>query len=117
MVPINLSYLVSHKGKASSTVLHTCRLWSVEIWWMVTSRIACISCCSHFLIKSHICNFCLQKIVKIYLFFLLHIFVKVTLLKLLCAISNVVSVNNWFNSLTIIFVNIYFNFCMIKVRM
>lgn len=117
MVPINLSYLVSHKGKASSTVVHTCRLWSVEIWWMVTSRIACTILLLTFPHKKSYLQFLLTKKLLKYIYFFCYIFVKVTLLKLLCAISNVVSVNNWFNSLTIIFVNIYFNFCMIKVRM
>lgn len=117
MVPINLGYLVSHKGKASSTVLHTCCLWSVEIWWMVTARIACTILLLAFPHKKSYLQFLFAKNCENIFIFFGYIFVKVNLLKLLCAISNVVSVNNWLNSLTIIFVNIYLNSCMIKVRM
>lgn len=91
MVPINLSYLVSHKGKASSTVVHTCPLWSVEIWWMVTSRIACTILLLAFPHKKSFLQFLLAKIVKIYLFFWLHIcegnFTQIIVCYIKCSVS------------------------------
>lgn len=92
MVPINLSYLVSHKGKASSTVVHTCPLWSVEIWWMVTSRIACTILLLAFPHKKSYLQFLLAKnCSNIFIFFVTYIcegnFTQIIVCYIKCSVS------------------------------